>query len=263
MSLKFNMMAMMGVVLALSGCSRDAAQSADPCLSKPEARVAVATIQEMGRQLSSIDNCPARFPMYEEVRRTVGDVEGVRERVAVIEYMTDYLFSLDFSGLKYGIQARALYAIRLLVADGALGSLRPKFAQRGQGRDEYYKWRYDLLLKLLAWERKQIVRTVPLHRVKDLGFMLDPEKKDEYEGWNRIHYGGISHCEGLVFTMENQFHKDKRDMTEAVWNEIKVEIEAFFGRPLRTPAQLVDDAKNNRHVEFSEKEDDYAVPLPW
>ena len=96
MSLKFNMMAVMGVGLALSGCSRDAVQSVDPNLSNPEAQVAVATIQEMGKQLRSIDNCPARFPMYEEVRRTVGSVEGVRERESVIEYMTDYLFSLDF-----------------------------------------------------------------------------------------------------------------------------------------------------------------------
>ena len=262
MSLKFNMI-IMGVVLTLSGCSRDSVQSMDPNLSKPEAQVAVATIQEMGRQLKSIDNCPARFPIYEEVRRAVGSVEGVRERESVIEYMTDYLFSLDFSGLKYGIQARALYAIRLLVEDGALGSLRPKFAQQGKDRDEYYKWRYGLLLKLLAWERKQIVRTVPQYRVKDLGFMLDPVKKDEYEGWRRIHYGGISHYEGLVFIMENQFHTDKREMTEAAWNEINVKIEAYFGRPLRTPAQLGDDAKNNRHVEFHEKEDDYAVPLPW
>ena len=96
MSLKFNMMAVMGVGLALFGCSRDAVQSVDPNLSNPEAQVAVATIQEMGKQLRSIDNCPARFPMYEEVRRTVGSVEGVRERESVIEYMTDYLFSLDF-----------------------------------------------------------------------------------------------------------------------------------------------------------------------
>ena len=263
MSLKFNAMVMMFGILALIGCRRDAAQSEDPNLSKPEARVATAKIQEMGVQLTHVDNCPARFPIYEEVRQAVDRVEGVRERVAVIDYMTDTLFSLDFSGVKFEVQARALYAIRLLVEEGALGDLRPRFTRQGKFWDEYYKWRYDLLLKLLAWERKQIVRTVPKYRTKDLGFMLDPEKKGEYEGWRRIHYGGIDHYEGLVFIMENQFHMDKRDMAEAVWNEIKLKIESYFGRPLRDLEQLGDDAKNSRHVEFHVKTDDYAVPLPW
>ena len=100
----------------------------------------------------------------------------------------------------------------------------------------------------------------PQGRVKDFGFTLDPEKKAEYESWRQVHYAGISHYESLMSNMERWFLDDERKMTEAAWIGLKEKIERYLGRPIRTKAQLRDDFVKRRRIEFTEKEDDYAVP---
>lgn len=208
-----NMIAMMGVVLALTGCSRDATNSGDSNLAGPEARSAVAKIHEMENGLKTINDCVAHFPIVNEMLASIGKVMETPERVAVLDYMIERFFSIDLSRLKYATQSRAILAIRWAINEGALGSLVPRF----EYGDDYCQWKYGLLLKQLAWERAQIVRTVPKGRVKDFGFTLDPEKKKE-------------------------------------------KIEGCLGRPIRTKAQLRDDFVKRRRIEFTEKEDDYAVP---
>ena len=256
MYIKLKVMATLGVALVASGCTKDEPPSGDPNLSSPEARSAVAKIHEMENGLKTINDCVARFPIVDETLASIGKVMETPERVAALDYMTDRFFSIDLSRLKYATQSRAILAIRWAINEGALGSLVSRF----EYGDDYCQWKYGLLLKQLAWERAQIVRTVPKGRVKDLGFTLDPEKKKEYESWWQLHYAGISHYESLMSDIERWFLDDKRKMTETAWIGLKEKIEDCLGRPIRTKAQLRDDFVKCRRIEFTEKEDDYAVP---
>lgn len=244
------------------GCTKEAEWTGDPRLARPEVKAAVAQIHGLTNCLSNMEY-GSGIEWRDRVMSAIAAISNKTERVALLDVLTDCLFSLDFSQLNYRSQRRAISISRFLIERGVLGRLRPQFPKNGEFKDEYLEWRYDILLRQLDWERKQVVRTVPRYRVEHHGFTLDPVKKAEYEGWYEIHYGGLRQYEFLLRHVEEWFLGDKQDMSDIAWNRCKAKIEAYLGRPLRTPGQLADDARNNRYVEFSEKEDDYAVPLPW
>lgn len=250
------------VLLIGIGCSKEQEWTGDLRLSRPEVRKVVMQIHDFKKQLLRNQDV-SKFPDGNRIRDAIYGISNVTERVALLDVLTDCLFSLDFSQLNYRSQCRAIRISRFLIEEGVLGRLRPQFPKNGEFKDEYLEWRYDILLRQLDWERKQVVRTVPRYRVEHHGFTLDPVKKAEYKGWYEIHYGGLRQYEFLLRDVEERFLGDKQDMSDVAWNRCKAKIEAYLGRPLRTPGQLADDARSNRHVEFSEKEDDYAVPLPW
>ena len=244
----------------LAGCGKDGLDGAAAHLPGSESRQVIAKVDEMGKQLMTINDCPARFPIMEEVQRAVGEVTNLSERVAVLDQLTDRLFALDFSGLNYRTQSRALHVIKLLVEGDVLLKMSPRFPLDGEYRDRHFEWEYDMRLKYLAWCKAQIVRTTPKNRLKDPNVSLGEEQEEEMKCWRSIHYSGIENYESSLESMEMLFPYQKRQMSEVVWNRIKGKIENYLGRPIRTKQQLREDHKNHRNVEFTEKEDPHAAP---
>ena len=90
-----------------TGCGKDGSDNAAAHLLGSGSRQVIAKVDEMGKQLMTINDCPARFPIMEEVQRAVGGVTNLSERVAVLDQLTDYLFALDFCELNYRTQISA------------------------------------------------------------------------------------------------------------------------------------------------------------
>ena len=247
-------------VTIATGCGKDGSDVAAVHVPSSGSRQMIAKVDEMGRQLMTINDCPARFPIMEEVRRAVGEVTNLSERVAVLDQLTDHLFALDFSGLNYRTQSRALHVIKLLVEGDVLLKMSPRFPLDGEYRDRHFEWEYDMRLKYLAWCKAQIVRTAPKNRLKNPDESLSEEQEEEMKCWRSIHYSGIENYESSLESMEMLFPYQKRQMSEEAWNRIKGKIENYLGRPIRTKQQLKDDFKAKRNVEFFEKEDPRAAP---
>ena len=257
---KLMMLNALAFAVLLAGCGKDGSDNAAAYLPGSGSRQVIAKVDEMGKRLMTINDCPARFPIMEEVRRAVAEVTNLSERVAVLDQLTDRLFALDFSGLNYRTQSRALHVIKLLVEGDVLLKMSPQFPLDGEYRDRHFEWEYDMRLKYLAWCKAQIVRTSPKNRLKDPNVPLGEEQEEEMKCWRSIHYSGIEDYESAIRNMETLFPYQKRQISEEVWNRIKGKIENYLGRPIRTKQQLKDDFKAKRNVEFLEKEDLHAAP---
>lgn len=244
----------------IAGCWKGGPDGVTACPSGSSSRQVIAQVDEMGKQLMTINDCPARFPILEEVQRAVCEVTNLSERVAVLDQLTERLFALDFSGLDYRTQSRALHVIKQLVEDGVLRKMSPRFPLDGEYYDRHFEWKYDMQLKYLAWCKAQIVRTAPKNRLKDPNAPLSEEQDEELKCWRTVHYSGIGNYESAIRSMEMLFPCQRRQMSEETWNRIKGKIEVFLGRSIRTKQQLREDHKNHRNVEFPETEDPCALP---
>lgn len=247
------------VCLLGAGCTKEREWTGDPRLSRPEVQEVVAQIHGLTNWLSNVEH-GSGIEWRDQVMNAIAAISNNTERIALLDELTDCLFAQDVSSLNYRSQFKALDITRGIVERGVFGHLQPRFNLHSPERSDYFEWFYGMLLKKLAWDRAQIVRTMPKHRLENPYVILDMEADKEREAWAGIHYGGIGYYEAHLKYLERSFHNTKAGMPEDLWNRLKEKVEAFLGRPLRSPKQLEDDAVNRRHVEFTEKEDDYAAP---
>ena len=126
-------------------------------------------------------------------------------------------------------------------------------------REHWNNW-YDVALKSLAWQKKQIDRVRPKRRLSREE-LYDPARAAELDGWRSVYYGGIRNYEAQLCELEGIFYAKRRRMGDDLWFEIKAKIEKFLGRPIRTLSQAQNDHRARRPVVFTDvKEDKYAAP---
>ena len=235
-----NALKIVAVIFALligSGCTRQAEWTGDPRLARPEVQEVVAQIHDLTNRLATIE-VDAAFPWQDQVTNAISAITNQTERIALLDELTDCLLALNVSSLTYRRQLEALKITRHLFRQGVLEDLRPRFDVHSPGMKDYYEWYYDILLKELAWSRALIDRTKTMRLLEKNGAALDSEVVTERKAWNQIHYGEIIYKDVALRFLEGSFYYDKNWMSDDQWNRLKVKIEAFLGRPLRSMEQV-------------------------
>lgn len=168
-------------------------------------------------------------------------------------YFVDRLLSVRLAHLSYRRQAKVFpYICRDF----------DELQDRNICTDEREHWNnwYDVALKSLAWQKKQIDRVRPKRRLSREE-LYDPAREAELDGWRSVYYGGIRNYEAQLCELEGIFYAKRRRMGDDLWFEIKAKIEKFLGRPIRTLSQAQHDHRARRPVVFTDvKEDKYAAP---
>ena len=169
---------------------------------------------------------------------------------ACAKYFLSRLLSLRIAHLPYPRQASVIGFV--------LGDLE---SLRGIGREGPSYWRnwYDVTLKALDWQKAQILRVRPRHRLPEQG-LCDPAVEEELRGWRAVYFGGMRNYEAGLRTLEGLFPYRRRQMGDEVWQEVKDMIETWLGRPLRTAAQIRRDHKGKRNVVFDVTDDYRDAP---
>lgn len=169
---------------------------------------------------------------------------------ACAEYFLSRLLSIRIAHLPYPRQASVIGFV--------LGDLE---SLRGVGREGTSYWHdwYDVTLKALDWQKAQILRVRPKHRLPEQG-LCNLEQEEELRGWRTVYFGGMRNYEAGLRTLEGLFPYRRRQMGDEVWQEIRDKIETWLGRPLRTAAQIHRDHKEKRNVVFDVTDDYRGAP---
>ena len=192
------------------------------------------------------------------IAKSVHAITNDSERLELIDQLADCVMSVDVSSFDYHKQFNSLFGIKCVMEDIVIREL-PGWWDHGY--DEYYeKYYYKYKLRYLAWQRAQIKRTSPKHRIENPYLIKDWAEEEERSYWRQIHYSGIADYEAAISFMEGGFPFQARRMSKESSERVKTMIEEYLGRPIRNKEQLDADFKANRNVEFLEKEDPHAAP---
>ena len=192
------------------------------------------------------------------IAKSVHAITNDSERLELLDQLADCVMSVDVSSFDYHKQFNSLFSIKSVMEDVVLLEL-PGWWDHGY--DEYYeKYYYKYKLRYLAWQRAQIKRTSPKHRIENPYLITDWAEEEERSYWRQIHYSGIVNYEAQLNVIETDYPHQARDMSKETADRVKSMIEDFLGRPIRTKEQLRADFKAKRNVEFLEKEDPHAAP---
>ena len=191
------------------------------------------------------------------ISKSIAAVTNDAARLQLVDRLSACVLALDVSRLSYQHQYNALLSIEDIMDNVVLGNLPSRYKI---GLDAYFERYYDYKLRLMEWRRKQIRRTAPKHRIKNPNVILDEAEDEERLWWRRIHYSGISCYEGRLRTLEGEFQLYARRISKETADRIRVKIENYLGRPLRTMKQMREDFKAKRRVEFTEEDDPHAAP---
>lgn len=238
-------------VLCSSGCSRSSESDAKPCRSSiPTEAEVMALATNYCDRIARIDkdpDLPWCFELYSALDRANNPV-----RLKVWMEMVDRLIKIDVSQCSYKKQQRAVEVIRRLLED----AVHRLPAAMGVDRSTRKEAEYDLMLKVFAWKREQIIRTKPKSWIKYPNAWAGDEIEEERMSWRGIHYRGIVNYEVTMRSMEGRLPYMKRTMTDDTYARVRQKIEAYLGRPIRTEEQLHADHKANRWVEFPDEKND-------
>ena len=192
------------------------------------------------------------------IAKSVHAITNDSERLELLDQLADCVMSVDVSSFDYHKQFNSLFSIKSVMEDVVMLGL-PTW--RVHGYDEYYeKYYYKYKLRYLAWQRAQIKRTSPKHRIENPYLITDWAEEEERSYWRQIHYSGIVNYEAQLNVIETDYPHQARDMSKETADRVKSMIEDFLGRPIRTKEQLRADFKAKRNAEFLEKEDPHAAP---
>ena len=191
------------------------------------------------------------------IAKSVHAITNDSERLELLDQLADCVMSVDVSSFDYHKQFNSLFSIKSVMEDVVLLEL-PGWWDHGY--DEYYELYYKYKLRYMAWQRAQIKRTSPKHRIDNPYVILDEAKDVELSYWRQIHFSGIANYEAQLNVIETDYPHQVRDMSKETADRVKSMIEDFLGRPIRTKEQLRADFKAKRNAEFLEKEDPHAAP---
>ena len=192
------------------------------------------------------------------IAKSVHAITNDSERLELIDQLADCVMSVDVSSFDYHKQFNSLFGIKCVMEDIVIREL-PGWWDHGY--DEYYeKYYYKYKLRYLAWQRAQIKRTSPKHRIENPYLIKDWAEEEERSYWRQIHYSGIVNYEAELKAIEASFPFQARRMSKESAEKVKKMIEDYLGRPMRTKEQIREDHMNHRNVEFLEKEDPHAAP---
>ena len=192
------------------------------------------------------------------IAKSVHAITNDSERLELLDQLADCVMSVDVSSFDYHKQFNSLFSIKSVMEDVVMLGL-PTW--RVHGYDAYYeKYYYKYKLRYLAWQRAQIKRTSPKHRIENPYLIKDWAEEEERSYWRQIHYSGIANYEAAISFMEGGFPLQARRMSKESSERVKAMIEDYLGRPIRNKEQLDADFNAKRNVEFLEKEDPHAAP---
>lgn len=182
--------------------------------------------------------------------RSLPDLDDQR---ACWRYFVDRLQSIRLAHLSFQRQAKVFPYICRDFDELSIWNIH-------EGERELWINTYDVAMKSLAWQKKQIDRVRPKRRLsRDEPY--DPVREAELDGWRSVYYGGIRNYEAQLRELEGIFYGNRRRIGDDLWFEIKAKIEKFLGRPIRTLSQVQRDHRARRPVVFTDvKEDKYAAP---
>ena len=192
------------------------------------------------------------------IAKSVHAITNDSERLELLGQLADCVMSVDVSSFDYHKQFNSLFGIKCVMEDIVIREL-PGWWDHGY--DAYYeKYYYKYKLRYLAWQRAQIKRTSPKHRIENPYEIKDWAEEEERSYWRQIHYSGIVNYEAELKAIEASFPFQARRMSKESAAKVKAMIEGYLGRPMRTKEQVEDDHRNHRNAEFLEKEDPHAAP---
>ena len=251
------MIIVVSATLIALGCSeeRDVAVSEEICVATGPSEI-VAQMSRMTNEIFEVK----KLKGFLDERRVAASLAAVTNddvRLELVEKLADCVLSLDLSRLSYRDQHNAMISIKDIMSKVVVGNFP---ARNIIGLDAFYELKFGYKLRLMEWWREQIKRTTPKHRIEKPYVVLDEAEEDERDWWRLIHFHGMVCYEMSLAGLEQEFLCLSPRLSPEAAERIKVEIENFLGRPIRTKQQLKDDFKAKRHVEFTEKEDPHAAP---
>ena len=192
------------------------------------------------------------------IAKSIHAITNDAVRLELLDQLTDCVLSVDVSSFDYHKQFNSLFSIKSVMEDVVMVELPGWW---DHGFDEYYeKYYYKYKLRYLAWQRAQIKRTSPKHRIENPYVIQDWAEEEERSYWRQIHYSGIVNYEAQLNVIETDYPHQARDMSKETADRVKAMIEDYLGRPIRNKEQLDADFKAKRNAEFLEKEDLHAAP---
>ena len=222
-------------VLLFAGCGkRDVASPAD-------ADAVAERLQEIVKRLTSDDPSVSGYDdITMEMFRVLKHADLKSKRLSEF---TDAILSVRIDGLPYRKQTRIIGLVRNYIESASMRCSRDELS---------WELRYDIDLRLLSWERDQILRVQPFARKNNNGMVVitDLAKEDEQCCCDSIYHSGIRNYESRVASLESFFWVNRKHMTEAEEMRIRERIEKYLGRRVRTEDQIREDRSKNRYVEF-------------
>jgi len=234
-------------VISAMGCSRE--QPKQIAATRQKVSQEVQTVLGINETVLRLEKLKSSNDLsyLTGVKESIHAVTNVVERMEIVETAAQALLILDFSSMKYQEQVRYLRVIRGAY-DSCVAMGLP--SRRALGEDRYAEVDYDYLLRLLAWERNQVKRLGLLRPKECLPGVDSPDAYKEWMAWLEIYKGAAGDYEAKIQSLEELFPHRKRQMSEEAYNRIKVRIEDYLGRPMRTESQVRADRKAKRFTEF-------------
>ena len=246
-----------GGMLFVLGCTEkpdEVSRKQDDLLADPAA--IIARMNQMTNEVFSLRQHQGRLD-FRGLSASLAAITNDNERLDLASKLTDCVLALDVSELSYHDQHNALVSIVRIMENVVFPNL---LSRNKVGLDVFYELEFDYKLRLMDWRRRQIKRTAPKHRIKNPNVILDEAEDEERLWWREIHYSGISCYEGRLMVLEQDFHCLSPRLSQETADRIRVKIENYLGRPLRTMKQMREDFKAKRRVEFTEEDDPHAAP---
>lgn len=246
-----------GAMLFDLGCTEKPAEVSrkqDDVLTDPSAIVA-----RMNQMTNEVFVLKERKGFLDDrlISKSIAAITNDIARLQLVDRLSDCVLALDVSRLSYQYQYNALRSVEDVMDNVVFVNLPSRYKI---GLDAYFERYYDYKLRLMAWRRNQIRRTVPKHRIGNPYVILDEAEDEERQWWRQIHFHGISCYEMHLRMLEGTAQLYGRRISKESADRIRVKIEKFLGRPLRTLDQLKTDGKAKRCVEFTEKYDPHDAP---
>ena len=216
----------------------------------------IARMNQMTNEVFSLRHHQGRLD-FRGLSASLAAITNDNERIDLASKLTDCVLSLDLSQLSYQNQVNAMISIENIIRRVVMDNLPGRYQM---GLDASYELDFDFRLRLMDWRRRQIRRTVPKHRIEHPYVILDEAEDEERQWWRQIHFHGMVCYEGELRTLETDYQYISPRLSPEAAERIKVKIENYLGRPIRTKQQLKDDFKAKRNVEFTEPDDPHAAP---
>ena len=216
-----------GLILAALGCSEKKTTKEgqeEKILATPEE--IVSRMRQMTNDIFVLKERQG-FLDSKLIAKSVLAITNDSERLELLDQLADCVLSVDVSSFDYHKQFNSLFSIKSVMEDVVMLGL-PSW--RVHGFDVYYeKYYYKYKLRYLAWQRAQIKRTSPKHRIENPYLITDWAEEEERSYWRQIHYSGIVNYEAQLNVIETDYPHQARDMSKETADRVKSMIEDFRG----------------------------------
>ena len=218
---------------------------------KCEKRIIPLHIEKKIEQVNLAIKGEVGFDIVQALSDELNGISNRVIRIACYNKWTDELMALDISDIGYYQQSRAIHDMWELVHGKISGGLR---LSKLSVVDVW-----DVKLRVLAWQRKQLERLKPIGplpkglEVTKGGVLnvLDLKVNAKYSDWLSCYKSAASNYESQIRHMEGHtFYVDTLRSTEEEKEKLREMLRKYIGRPIRSEEELRRDAKNNTAMEF-------------